>query len=106
MQEGIDLSTLDFTAIEVEAIAKDFGWVKEPVDAKEYYTIGMAVMNVLFIASTIGSYAYREKRTHVFNRIIVADIPRWKYLDRKSTRLNSSHVAISYAVFCLKKKKI
>src|SRR5207253_9300652 len=28
-----------------------------------------------------------------------------KSLDRKSTRLNSSHVAISYAVFCLKKKK-
>src|SRR5690606_41351128 len=28
------------------------------------------------------------------------------YLDRKSTRLNSSHVKISYAVFCLKKKKI
>src|SRR5690625_5401247 len=26
--------------------------------------------------------------------------------DRKSTRLNSSHVAISYAVFCLKKKTI
>src|SRR5690625_5440036 len=28
-----------------------------------------------------------------------------KTVDRKSTRLNSSHVAISYAVFCLKKKK-
>src|SRR5690606_41424841 len=28
---------------------------------------------------------------------------RWQ--DRKSTRLNSSHVKISYAVFCLKKKK-
>src|SRR5690625_5789980 len=27
-------------------------------------------------------------------------------LDRKSTRLNSSHVAISYAVFCLKKQKL
>src|SRR5690625_6348831 len=26
--------------------------------------------------------------------------------DRKSTRLNSSHVAISYAVFCLKKKRV
>src|SRR5690625_6900010 len=26
------------------------------------------------------------------------------FIDRKSTRLNSSHVAISYAVFCLKKK--
>src|SRR5439155_19051586 len=32
--------------------------------------------------------------------------PRWRgrSADRKSTRLNSSHVAISYAVFCLKKK--
>src|SRR5256885_10358991 len=40
-------------------------------------------------------------------------VPSWKYkrkdkcmavLDRKSTRLNSSHLVISYAVFCLKKK--
>src|SRR5207253_10867527 len=31
--------------------------------------------------------------------------PRRSHRDRKSTRLNSSHVAISYAVFCLKKKK-
>src|SRR5688572_32706201 len=32
-------------------------------------------------------------------------IPAWsKTLDRKSTRLNSSHSQISYAVFCLKKK--
>src|SRR5688572_31845900 len=29
----------------------------------------------------------------------------WTLLDRKSTRLNSSHSQISYAVFCLKKKK-
>src|SRR5256885_13289885 len=29
-----------------------------------------------------------------------------KVTDRKSTRLNSSHLVISYAVFCLKKKKI
>src|SRR2546430_11196491 len=28
------------------------------------------------------------------------------YLDRKSTRLNSSHSQISYAVFCLKKKRL
>src|SRR5258705_10088356 len=28
-----------------------------------------------------------------------------KLVDRKSTRLNSSHLGISYAVFCLKKKK-
>src|SRR5690606_40156260 len=31
--------------------------------------------------------------------------PRKSHPDRKSTRLNSSHVKISYAVFCLKKKK-
>src|SRR5438132_14424304 len=30
----------------------------------------------------------------------------WKGIDRKSTRLNSSHTVISYAVFCLKKKKL
>src|SRR5688500_20077599 len=30
--------------------------------------------------------------------------PRLPALDRKSTRLNSSHLVISYAVFCLKKK--
>src|SRR5215475_15904347 len=30
---------------------------------------------------------------------------KWVGQDRKSTRLNSSHVKISYAVFCLKKKK-
>src|SRR5437762_9783851 len=30
---------------------------------------------------------------------------RWPAKDRKSTRLNSSHRCISYAVFCLKKKK-
>ena len=29
-----------------------------------------------------------------------------KMLDRKSTRLNSSHITISYAVFCLKKKRM
>src|SRR5438067_7937701 len=32
-------------------------------------------------------------------------IPTQPMEDRKSTRLNSSHVSISYAVFCLKKKK-
>src|SRR5690606_39559009 len=32
-------------------------------------------------------------------------VPRFWGADRKSTRLNSSHVKTSYAVFCLKKKK-
>src|SRR5699024_12788810 len=34
------------------------------------------------------------------------EVPGWDFrVDRKSTRLNSSHVSISYAVFCLKKKR-
>src|SRR5256885_5515685 len=33
-------------------------------------------------------------------------VPGMATLDRKSTRLNSSHLVISYAVFCLKKKKL
>src|SRR3712207_8327838 len=38
---------------------------------------------------------------------VVRDISDWVVVmaDRKSTRLNSSHANISYAVFCLKKKK-
>src|SRR3712207_8769720 len=45
-------------------------------------------------------------------RVIVEEhrpVPLWQHIpaggDRKSTRLNSSHANISYAVFCLKKKK-
>src|SRR5438045_6843979 len=34
-----------------------------------------------------------------------ARLERYEELDRKSTRLNSSHLGISYAVFCLKKKR-
>src|SRR5690625_7049364 len=43
---------------------------------------------------------------HSLGAIARKDLPLNTYedLDRKSTRLNSSHVAISYAVFCLKKK--
>src|SRR2546430_12234116 len=39
-----------------------------------------------------------DQRTHRLE-------PALRILDRKSTRLNSSHSQISYAVFCLKKKK-
>src|SRR3712207_8474367 len=42
----------------------------------------------------------------VWNRCGFGVAPQRAYADRKSTRLNSSHANISYAVFCLKKKKI
>src|SRR3712207_6850902 len=48
------------------------------------------------------AYAY-EQAARV--RVPPTDVNA-KLVDRKSTRLNSSHANISYAVFCLKKKKI
>src|SRR5690606_40115553 len=55
--------------------------------------IGIILLIKLFILLTI--------KTVWFTEPTVPDEQ-----DRKSTRLNSSHVKISYAVFCLKKKKI
>src|SRR5947209_14416021 len=54
------------------------------------------------------------RRLHVFRDLfavplvdhIVGNIGEGQEADRKSTRLNSSHANISYAVFCLKKKNI
>src|SRR2546430_7840082 len=48
--------------------------------------------------------------SHQIPEIFVSPVPRIDvviidHIDRKSTRLNSSHSQISYAVFCLKKKK-
>src|SRR5256885_13011747 len=42
-------------------------------------------------------------RAYAVGSNTIADL-RMTYADRKSTRLNSSHLVISYAVFCLKKK--
>src|SRR2546426_6741034 len=43
----------------------------------------------------------------MIHRIPLFNLPPYNYLvDRKSTRLNSSHLVISYAVFCLKKKNV
>src|SRR5215475_14946935 len=65
--------------------------------------------------STLFPYTtlFRSRRHHSFQRREPvsghldrrADRAAHEPLDRKSTRLNSSHVKISYAVFCLKKKK-
>lgn len=52
---------------------------RKPVIAKDYYAVGMAVMNVLFIASTIGAMAFLEKKMHVFDRMILAKMSRWTY---------------------------
>src|SRR5690554_7238797 len=60
-----------------------------------------AVNSVTFISTLIlvlVALGVEQDRIHTERKRLAAE------LDRKSTRLNSSHVRISYAVFCLKKK--
>src|SRR3989442_11162151 len=55
------------------------------------------------LADTLGEVR-RQRHLRIDDQLDV--VARRLVEDRKSTRLNSSHVRISYAVFCLKKKKI
>src|SRR5207245_11562322 len=50
------------------------------------------------------SAPWLHKAAKAMSEATLADWEQWRQ-DRKSTRLNSSHGSISYAVFCLKKKK-
>src|SRR5690606_41511072 len=56
---------------------------------------------------SLSKLEYAQYLATAFSHIILQgqDQVGLALLDRKSTRLNSSHVKISYAVFCLKKKK-
>src|SRR5690349_23988461 len=71
----------------------------------------IALPRDLFGATRANSAGYdlaNEQRLAILAKALVAHAHEpWQGqpLDRKSTRLNSSHVEISYAVFCLKKKK-
>src|SRR5690349_23411395 len=55
---------------------------------------------------TLTAQAIAEQRLQMRSSVPRCMAPNpFAFSDRKSTRLNSSHVEISYAVFCLKKKK-
>src|SRR2546426_4160092 len=68
--------------------------------------------STLFPYTTLFRSRYRDLRgryyggaAYDFREFPLVDLARSEARDRKSTRLNSSHLVISYAVFCLKKKK-
>src|SRR5690625_5696604 len=63
-----------------------------------------ALLNPNILADTADLEALKAS-VRQCREIGAAPALREEWGDRKSTRLNSSHVAISYAVFCLKKKK-
>src|SRR5690606_41739697 len=89
----------------------------------EFYTLSLHdALPIWMVKSIVGRQPRRLRCRCVFASFPPVDAsfcrvrPQWfcarfqfyrdyPSLDRKSTRLNSSHVKISYAVFCLKKKK-
>src|SRR5437773_5480766 len=60
--------------------------------------------SVLFFYTTFSDLIKAFAAPRRKQLLIVEDDPQLFPSDRKSTRLNSSHITISYAVFCLKKK--
>src|SRR5690242_21237301 len=66
---------------------------------RSYHLIGLE-LNISVLSAALRGEATGQP--HSFRGDVVAIAKR--SLDRKSTRLNSSHMSISYAVFCLKKK--
>src|SRR5437868_8735277 len=92
-------------------------YVANVVDGRRSHIIGVSSRKKSFAGSAISTFMtsmqeaeFALSASHVSppsasqGLASVKSIPAASNSDRKSTRLNSSHVSISYAVFCLKKK--
>src|SRR5690606_39960515 len=93
---GIENYLLRFLSVKHSEFRNVFVWCKSGSDGQldsEYLKLD----NVSLIKRKLGYFdiaSYRDLKEFLVSENV----------DRKSTRLNSSHVKISYAVFCLKKK--
>src|SRR3712207_7791630 len=72
-------------------------------DSRYVYWAGGYISDAAGTGQTFGTNEVWRYDTQANTYTKLANLP--KRTDRKSTRLNSSHANISYAVFCLKKKK-
>src|SRR5690625_6744754 len=75
--------------------------LQESVPLKADSFVGVDSYKYLYWIKDNVLYKQEGESTYSFNNKLLGSIQS----DRKSTRLNSSHVAISYAVFCLKKQQ-
>src|SRR5437868_10217372 len=78
--------------------------VKLDVNERRSVDVALEAGNVTETVTVTSAQLQVETQSAVASNVINGD--QVVQLDRKSTRLNSSHVSISYAVFCLKKKTI
>src|SRR5690554_6989529 len=88
-------------------------WQKDILKNADFFVLANVISNEEDVGTTIEILKHfgnqSLSREVLINGFSLLDIRSSSghgvHLDRKSTRLNSSHVRISYAVFCLKKKK-
>src|SRR5690554_6968690 len=90
------MSTKEFIKKQVENFSK-------PLTPEQFSELSEAENSLIILEMPIKDYTLTEIARIVESNN--AHVISLSTLDRKSTRLNSSHVRISYAVFCLKKKK-
>src|SRR5690625_5652046 len=86
---------------DVMEVASPQGFAKNPEAVLKFYN--QRRKQLTEVEPNAAHYALAELEKHHEVTIITQNVDDL-HKDRKSTRLNSSHVAISYAVFCLKKK--
>src|SRR5207253_3718895 len=89
-------------------LVKAVVWRESRFDRQKYGTAGER--GLMQVSEKAANEWARERKIdnfqvdQLFDPKTNLEAGSWYLRDRKSTRLNSSHVAISYAVFCLKKK--
>src|SRR5690606_40307809 len=93
LRENLSANSLEEMSLQIANQA-----LKLPIWEKTYYHIFLSISTKKEVDSTYLMHILQGK-----DKSIV--VSKADFSDRKSTRLNSSHVKISYAVFCLKKKK-
>src|SRR5690349_24053297 len=81
-----------------------FFFFAEPAPS-EIYTLSLHDALPIFGFRCAAEVGWVPGEEQIVVMLPLDELPRPSPEDRKSTRLNSSHVEISYAVFCLKKKK-
>src|SRR5207249_10046605 len=87
---------LPISEIALHPVGPDFVWMRPVAAAREHAVLVERIVELGVVGEQHGRSGSDRPPGHVPLRVDVGD--------RKSTRLNSSHVSISYAVFCLKKK--